>query len=68
MYKRKRTTPTGLPELLTIEQVADATGMCQRTIRRRIADNTLRAHRVGPRMIRIERDSIMALLAPMGAA
>ena len=68
-YKPKRVTPTGMPALLTIEQVADATGLCQRTIRRRISDGTLRGHRIGPRMIRIERDSVLALLAsPMDAA
>jgi excisionase family DNA binding protein len=62
-------TPTGLPALLSITQVADATGLSTKTIRRRIADDTLRAHRIGPRAIRIERDSVLALLTqPMGAA
>jgi excisionase family DNA binding protein len=61
--------PTGLPALLSIAQVADATGLSTRTIRRRISDESLRAHRIGPRTIRIERDSVLALLGrPMGAA
>jgi excisionase family DNA binding protein len=60
--------PTGLPALLTIAQVADATGLSIKTIRRRIADHTLTAHRIGPRAIRIERDSVMQLLQPLGAA
>jgi excisionase family DNA binding protein len=61
--------PTGLPALLTISQVADATGLSTKTIRRRISDHSLIAHRIGPRAIRIERDSVLALLAqPMGAA
>jgi excisionase family DNA binding protein len=60
---------TGLPALLTIGQVADATGLSTKTIRRRISDRSLIAHRIGPRAIRIERDSVLALLArPMGAA
>jgi excisionase family DNA binding protein len=60
-------TPTGLPALLSIAQVADATGLSTRTIRRRISDETLRAHRIGPRTIRIERDSVLALLVePIG--
>lgn len=32
---------TGLPALLTISQVAEATGQSTKTIRRRIADGTL---------------------------
>jgi excisionase family DNA binding protein len=60
---------TGLPALLTISQVADATGLSTKTIRRRISDRSLTAHRIGPRAIRIERDSVLALLSsPMGAA
>ncbi|MCV7341592.1 helix-turn-helix transcriptional regulator [Mycobacterium haemophilum] len=57
-----------MPVLLTIGQVAAATGLCPKTIRRRIADGTLRAHRVGPRAIRIDRDSLTHLLQPVGAA
>ena len=55
-------TPTGLPALLTITQVAEATGFSTKTIRRRIEDGTLPAHRIGPRCIRIQRDHILALL------
>jgi excisionase family DNA binding protein len=62
-------TSTGLPSLLSIGQVADATGLSPKTIRRRIVDKTLVAHRIGPRIIRIERDSVLDLLAqPIGAA
>jgi excisionase family DNA binding protein len=59
--------PTGLPALLTISQVADATGLSEKTIRRRIADLSLRAVRVGPRMIRIDRDSVLDMLTPVRA-
>jgi excisionase family DNA binding protein len=60
---------TGLPSLLSIEQVADATGLSTKTIRRRVSDGTFLAHRIGPRCIRIERDSVLALLSsPLGAA
>jgi excisionase family DNA binding protein len=58
---------TGLPALLTIRQVADETKMSEKTIRRRLADGTLRGVRIGPRVIRIERDSIIGLLQPLGA-
>jgi excisionase family DNA binding protein len=60
---------TGLPSLLSINQVADATGLSTKTIRRRVSDGTLLAHRIGPRCIRIDRDSVLALLrSPLGAA
>jgi excisionase family DNA binding protein len=60
---------TGLPALLSINQVADATGFSTKTIRRRVSDGTLLAHRIGPRCIRIERDSVLALLdSPLGVA
>jgi excisionase family DNA binding protein len=57
---------TGLPDLLAISQVAEATGLSTKTIRRRLADGTLRGVRIGPRAIRIERDSIVELLQPLG--
>lgn len=60
----------GLPALLSIPQVAEATGFSTKTIRRWIEDGTLGgAHRIGKRHIRIERDSVLALLgAPLGVA
>jgi len=62
-------TSTGLPALLSIAQVAEATGLSQKSVRRRIHDGTLLAHRIGPRIIRIERDSVFALVgSPLGAA
>lgn len=57
-----RSNKLHLPALLSIAQVADATGLSTKTIRRRVEDGTLRAHRVGPRVIRIEADSVFALL------
>ena len=50
-----------LPPLLKIQQAADAVGMSYPTIRRRIADGTLQAFRVGPREIRVDRDSLIKL-------
>lgn len=58
----------GLPALLTINQVADATGLSTKTIRRRVAGGTLRGVRIGPRAIRIDRASVLDLLRPIGAA
>jgi excisionase family DNA binding protein len=40
-----------LPDTLSLEEVAEMTGLCGRTIRRRITDGTLRGYRVGPRIV-----------------
>jgi excisionase family DNA binding protein len=53
-----------LPPLLTIKQVAEATGFHDRTIRRRVYDGTLPAVRFGPRCLRIKREDVLNLLAP----
>jgi excisionase family DNA binding protein len=52
----------GLPLFLSKADVAKATGFSERTIDRRIDDGTLKATRLGPRSIRIERDSVLAWL------
>ena len=58
--------PTPLPLMLTIKASADALGVVEKTIRRRIADQSLLAYRVGPRAIRVDRDSLLKLARPMG--
>ncbi|GAB4689706.1 helix-turn-helix domain-containing protein [Mycobacterium avium] len=58
---------TGLPALLTIEQVAEATKLSTATIRRYCASGLLKSHRLGKRVLRIEADSVGALLDPIGA-
>jgi excisionase family DNA binding protein len=63
--RSNKLSATGLPALLSIAQVAEATGLCDRTIRRRIDDGTFIAHRIGPKILRIERDSV---LAPLGGS
>jgi excisionase family DNA binding protein len=50
-----------LPSSPSIQQAADALGVSYNTIRRRIADGSLRAYRVGPRVIRVDRDSLIEL-------
>jgi excisionase family DNA binding protein len=57
--RSNKLSATGLPALLSIAQVAEATGLSDKTIRRRIDDGTFKAHRIGPRILRIERDSIL---------
>lgn len=63
MNKNKpKLNSSGLPDLVSISDVAKAAGVCERTIRRRIHDGALRAHRFGPRVIRIERQSVLEML------
>lgn len=50
-----------LPSSPSIQQSADFLGVSYNTIRRRITDVTLRAYRVGPRVIRVDRDSLIEL-------
>jgi excisionase family DNA binding protein len=52
----------GLPLLLSLAQVAEVTNLSQKTISRRIQDGTLRAKRLGPRTLRVERDSVLEWL------
>ena len=52
---------------LTIAQAADELGVSVKTIRRRIADGSLPAHRLGPRLIRIRRIDLDRFAMPVGA-
>ena len=48
-----------LPATLTIRQAAKVARVSEHTIRRRVSDRTLLAYRTGPRLIRIDRDSLI---------
>ncbi|ADL71294.1 hypothetical protein SEA_MORROW_35 [Mycobacterium phage Morrow] len=56
-----------LPQRASIQQTADYLGVSVKTVRRYIADGRLKAIRLGPRLIRVERDSVEALMRPIGA-
>lgn len=60
-------TPSGLP-MQTVRSAARLTGMSEKTIRRRIADGTLPAYRIGTRAIRISDDDLMSLYEPVNMA
>ena len=45
----------------SLQQLARELGVSVKTVRRRIADGTIRAYRIGPRLIRVERDSLAGL-------
>lgn len=61
-------THTDMPRLVTIRDAADTLHCDPRTIRRYISASLLTAVRIGPRMIRVERDSLLKLARPVGAA
>lgn len=50
------------PEWVTIATAAKRLGLSIKSIRRRIADGTLPAYRVGPRLIRLDAEDIDRLL------
>ena len=61
-------TTQDLPAHPTIKQTANHLGVDARTVRRWISDGRLSAQRIGPRLIRIDRESILKLASPIGAA
>jgi len=53
--------------MLTVAEAADRLHVHSRTIRRRIADGTLSAYRVGPHLIRLDPAELDDLLRPIPA-
>lgn len=54
------------PQFYSITEAADALGVSQWTIRRRIADGTIKARRFG-RLIRIDRNDLTEVGEPVTA-
>ncbi len=57
-----------LPPQVPLKQAAQFFGVDVRTVRRWISDGRLVAYRVGPRLIRVDRDSVLRLAQPVGGA
>lgn len=55
-------TTAHAPQPLSIAQAAERAGVSPDTIRRRIADGTLPAYRVGPKLIRVDAADVDARL------
>jgi excisionase family DNA binding protein len=55
-------SPTRAPRMLTVPQVAEQLGFCDKTIRRLIERDELRVHRIH-RQVRIAEDDLRAFLA-----
>lgn len=50
---------------MTVQQTAEVLQMSTKTVRRYIADGLLEAQRLGPRAIRVSRDSVRNLGTPL---
>ena len=64
------TTPprrTQFGDLLTIRHAAEYWGCSETTVRNRIKEGSLKAVRMGPRMIRIRREDLDEILKPYDA-
>ena len=46
----------------SLDQAAERTGVCVRTLRRRISAGDLPAYRLGPRLIRVNPDDVDRML------
>lgn len=62
------TAPAPRPEFLPLADAADYAQVSVRTIRRWIAIGSLTAHRVGPRLLRIERADLDSMIAVVPTA
>jgi len=56
------------PRWGSIDRAALIAGVSARTIRRRIADGSIRGYRFGPRIIRVDLDEVDALFRRMPTA
>jgi excisionase family DNA binding protein len=61
-------TPAQLPPNPDIKKTAEYFDVDVKTIRRWISQGRLTAYRVGPRLIRVDRASILKLASPIGGA
>jgi excisionase family DNA binding protein len=59
-------TADTLPPRPSIQQAAAWLGVDPKTVRRYIAQGRLKAARIGPKLIRVERESLLALAKPIG--
>jgi excisionase family DNA binding protein len=67
--QKLKTEPLSLlPAFPTQQHAARYLGLSEKTVRRYIADGRLIAYRVGPRAIRVDRESVLNLARPMGGA
>jgi excisionase family DNA binding protein len=66
MSKQRAPRQDTVPPWVTIADAAYYLGVDARTVRRYIAEGRLTASRIGPRLLRVQRDSLLALARPLG--
>lgn len=59
--------PPGVSPYWSIQEAADYLGINRETVRRYIAAGKLRAHRIGPRLVRIDPRDVEKLRRPIGS-
>lgn len=57
-----------MSDLISISDAAAHLGVSTKTVRRRISDGTLKAVRIGPRLIRIDAASLAVAGRPLAVA
>jgi excisionase family DNA binding protein len=62
------TNKAPLPPLPSVKQAANYVGVDPKTVQRWISQGRLSAKRSGPRLIRLDRDEVLQLGRPVGAA
>jgi excisionase family DNA binding protein len=62
------TNKAPLPPLPSVKQAANYVGVDPKTVQRWISQGRLSAKRIGPRLIRLDRDEVLQLGRPVGAA
>lgn len=65
---KPRRKPKPARKFLKLPEAAEAYGVCTKTLRRRIADGSLPASRMGARIIVVAVDDLDALLRPIPSA
>lgn len=63
-----KATSTPAKRAFSPNEAADILGVTPLTIRRWIASGRLKAYRIGPRLVRIDAESVEALKQPIGGA
>ncbi len=66
MSRRSRPQSISVPKRLGILESADYLGVDECTVRRWIRNGTLRANRVGPKLVRIDVAELDKLIQPIG--
>lgn len=61
-------TTTPVPDWITLREASERLKISEKSVRRWIADGRLKAVRIGPRMIRVDAASIVALGQPLTVA